>query len=132
METKDITHELEFSASPTQVYEALMNADIHGDITGGNADIEEKEGYSFSIYDSYITGKNIRLEKPHKIIQEWRANEEHWPKSHFSILEITLTQEGNRTKMLFEQKGVPSPHADDISKGWYEYYWNPMQEYFAN
>lgn len=44
METKDILHELEFSATPTQVYEALMNAETHGDITGANADIEDKEG----------------------------------------------------------------------------------------
>ncbi|MCX6185402.1 MAG: SRPBCC domain-containing protein [Bacteroidetes bacterium] len=132
METKDITHEVEFSASPTQVYEALMNAEIHGDITGANADIADKEGYSFSIYDSYITGKNIRLEKPFKIIQEWRANEEHWPQNHFSILEITLSQQGNKTKMIFEQKGVPSPYAEDISNGWYEYYWNPIQAYFVD
>jgi activator of HSP90 ATPase len=132
METKDIKHEVEFSASPTQVYEALMNAEVHGDITGANADIEDKLGYTFSIYDYYITGKNILLEKPFKIIQEWRANEQHWPQNHFSILEINLTQVGNKTQMLFEQKGIPSPHAEDISNGWYEYYWNPMQEYFAN
>ena len=109
-----------------------MNAEIHGDITGANADIEDKVGYTFSIYDSYITGKNILLEKPFKIIQEWRANEEHWPQNYFSILEITLTQMGKKTKMLFEQKGIPSPHAEDISNGWYEYYWNPMQDYFDN
>ena len=132
METKGIRHEVEFCASPTQVYEALMNAEIHGDITGANADIEDKEGYSFSIYDSYITGKNVHLVKPNKIIQEWRANEENWPQSHFSILGISLTQEGNKTKMLYEQKGIPSPHAEDISNGWYDYYWNPMQEYFAD
>lgn len=132
METKDIKHEVEFKVSTLQVYDALMNAEIHSHIIGASADIEDKLGYSFSIYDSYITGKNIQLEKPNKIVQEWRANEEQWPQNHYSILEITLSQEGDITKMIFEQKGIPISHAEDISKGWYEYYWNPMQEYFTN
>jgi hypothetical protein len=58
METKDIKHEVEFKASTLQVYEALMNAEIHSHIIGSKClDIEDKLEYFFSIYDSYITGK---------------------------------------------------------------------------
>jgi activator of HSP90 ATPase len=132
METTDIKQEIFFDATPLQVYNTLMIASLHGDIIGSNADIEDTEGYEFTIYDGYITGKNISLNKPNKIVQEWRAEEENWPVNHYSIITIALTSEGAQTKIIFEQTGIPAQHAESIAKGWHDFYWEPMKESFLD
>ena len=87
-----------------------------------------------------MTGENVELVKGKKIVQKWRAND--WPEGHFSDLTITFEpeDEGRRpgrasgpegTRLTLVQKNVPDEKADDIDEGWHEYYWKPMNEYFA-
>ncbi len=47
MNTKTITHEVTFSASPHEVYEALMDPVKHSKFTGFPAEIEREPGGRF-------------------------------------------------------------------------------------
>ncbi len=56
-----------------------------------------------------------------------------FPKGHVSVCEFKLTPKGQDKCVLnFTQKNVPIENYADLSKGWQEYYWQPMEEFFKN
>ncbi len=132
MQTKDLYQEYIFPASPLRVYECYLDEDEHGDITGGEAEIEAEEDGIFSAYDGYATGTILELEIASLIVQTWRANEKDWPADHFSEIKIVLQDHPDGCLMKFSQKGIPATHYDAIAKGWMEFYWEPMEEHLQN
>lgn len=128
MKTKTIKQTIIINANPEQVYDVLMNSKKHAKLIGDKARINNKVNGKFSIYNGYITGKNLVLEKNKKIIQEWTATD--FPKSHKSKVIFELKKQGNRTKLVFTHKNVPLENYKDIKQGWIDYYWNPLKEMF--
>lgn len=131
METRSINQEITFKAPPTKVYEMLMNSENHSLFTGAQAEISNEVGGTFMAYDGYITGKNLELNPPEKIVQLWRADEEGWDEGHYSTVTFQLKPNGvnnNETLLLFTHKDIPAHKAEDIRKGWIDYYWEPLQE----
>jgi len=126
MKTKDIKQTIEFSASPHEVYEALMDSKKHSAFTGGKANISRKVGGKFTVYDNYAEGKNLELVADKKIVQSWRASD--WPEGLESKATFLLSaKRGGGTKLTFTQKGVPADQYSDILEGWNEFYWKPMK-----
>jgi activator of HSP90 ATPase len=131
METKKIKiEEVVKNSTPGQIYEIFMDSKKHADLISSSAEISRKIGGKFNIYDDYITGKNIELIENKKIVQEWRGEEECWPKEHFSILTITLEKVTGGTKIILDQEKVPAKCAKDIEKGWHDFYINPLKNIF--
>jgi len=128
MKTKDIEQEVFINAAPSDIYHAFMDSEIHSKFTGDNATIGTKNGEEFSAFDGYATGKNLELKENKLIKQTWRASD--WPENHYSTIEITLQPQDNGTLLKFKQTGIPEYNCDDISEGWYAYYWNPLQQMF--
>ena len=104
---KTIRQTVHISAKPQEVYEVFVDAKKHGE----------------------LTGENMELVKGKKIVQKWRGND--WPEGNFSDLTITLEVARGGTKLTLTQENIPDDKADEIDDGWYEYYWKPMNEYFA-
>jgi activator of HSP90 ATPase len=105
-----------------------MDSETHSKFTGDAAEIGKNEGDKFSAFSGYATGKNIKLEKDKLIEQTWRASD--WPDGHYSIIKITLESQKNGTLLIFEQTDVPKDFFSDISDGWNEYYWKPLNAMF--
>ncbi len=132
METRTITHEVTFSVSPREVFEALMDSEKHSAFTGAPAQIERKAGGKFVLYGGHLTGTTIELKQDELIVQDWRGD--NWPHGHYSRLTFTLTplHEGRRTQLSLTQTGVPADHFEDINKGWQVYYWTKMATYLRD
>jgi activator of HSP90 ATPase len=131
METKTIKLEVTIkNAIPEQIYEIFMDSRKHADLISSSAEIKREAGGKFNIYDDYITGRNIELVENEKIVQEWRGEEECWPKNHFSILTITLEKVYGGTKLMLNQEKVPAECADYFEKGWHDFYFNPLKNIF--
>jgi activator of HSP90 ATPase len=126
MKTKTIKQSATFKASPHDVYEALMDEKIHAEFTEGEAAISRKLGGKFSTFDGYAEGINVELEQDKRIVQTWRA--EDWPEGHYSKITFTLTKAAAGTRLTFTQTGVPEEFADDVARGWKDYYWQPMKK----
>ncbi len=94
MKTKTIRQKVTFKASAHDVYEALMDAKKHARFTGGPAKIGRKVGGTFSVYDDYVTEKNLELVLDKKIVQTWRASD--WEEGHFSTVVFDLQSTKNR------------------------------------
>jgi len=126
MKTRTIRQTVVIHASAHNIYEMLMDEKKHALFTGGSARISRDAGGTFVTNDGYSNGTNLELEKDKKIVQTWRASD--WPADHYSILTITLFPVSSGTKLSFVQSGVPADQYEEISKGWYDYYWDPMKE----
>ncbi len=99
-------------------------------MTGSKATCTARKGGRFTAWDGYITGKNIALTQGKKIVQDWQTTE--WPEGYGpSILEISLEKKGDGTELSLVQSKVPASQAKDYDKGWHDFYWNPMKDYFA-
>jgi activator of HSP90 ATPase len=103
-----------------------MDSDKHSLFTGSEAHISREIGGKFSTFDGYSEGVNIELVPDKKIVQSWRASD--WAEDHYSQLSFTLKEAEGITHLTFTQSGVPEGQCDDISQGWYDYYWEPMKQ----
>jgi uncharacterized protein YndB with AHSA1/START domain len=127
MKTKDIKQVITINASPKKVYDALMKDKLHKKFTGAPAKISPKVGGAFSCYGGYIKGFNLELKKGKLIVQAWRSQD--WPGGFYSLVTFKLSPESKgKTKLTFIHAGVPADDYSAKSDGWYEHYWNPLQE----
>lgn len=129
MKTRTITQAAVFSASPEEVFEALIDEKKHAVFTGAPAHIERKAGGTFTCYGDQLEGKTVELESNARIVQQWRSIK--WPKGHYSIATFSLTSlsEGRRTLLSFTQSGVPADYFNEITNGWHIYYWTKLADY---
>lgn len=121
------------NATPLEVFGTLTSSKLHSEVTGSPAKVNARVGAKFTAWDEYITGKNLKLVKGKKIIQEWRTTE--WPDETIpsSILDISLKQTTKGTELKMVHSKIPSEQlARNYDTGWYESYWNPMKRYFKN
>ncbi|OLS12153.1 MAG: hypothetical protein RBG13Loki_4219 [Promethearchaeota archaeon CR_4] len=126
---KTLQQRITIRASPHEIYETLMDSKRFITFTGDHAHINRGVGGVFTAFNGYVKGKNLELVSDEKIVQEWQADEEGWPKDHFSIITIVLTPTNEGTQLDFIQDKLPQPCAEDIAKGWEDYYWEPLKKY---
>ena len=117
-------------AEPEAVYNAWLNSEEHGLMTGASAQVSDIVGETFEAWDGYIQGKNIALEYPKRILQSWRTSEFE-DADMDSILEIMFEAEGTGTKVTIRHSELPA-HGMQYQQGWIDSYFDPMKEYFAN
>ncbi|MDQ1280726.1 MAG: hypothetical protein QG670_1989 [Thermoproteota archaeon] len=126
-----IRQKIVVSAETQEVYEAFMNAKQHSKFTGSKATCDARVGGSFTAWDGYISGKNLELEKGKKIVQEWITTS--WPEGYPpSSLELNFKKTEGGTEISLVQSKVPKEQAEELEKGWSDYYWEPLKNYFKN
>ena len=116
-------------ASPEAVYNAWLNSEEHGLMTGGSAQVSAVVGDTFEAWDGYIQGKNLELESPKRILQSWRTSEFE-DSEEDSLLEVLFTPEGKETRVTIRHSNLPK-HGMQYKQGWVDSYFTPMKEYFA-
>lgn len=116
--------------SPTlKVYDALMNSKTHTALTGSSAQISARIGGKFKAWDGVISGKNLKLKRGRRIVQEWVTT--GWPKNASpSRLTINLRPIKQGTEISLLQEDVPAKDAATYDQGWHDYYGKPMARFF--
>jgi len=118
-------------ASPQAVYEAWLDSRAHGQFTGGLAEIEPTPGGAFTAWDGYIQGVTLELEPYVRILQAWRTTD--FPTGALdSSVEVRLEEVPEGTHLTLIHTDIPEGQSADYQEGWIDYYFKPMQEYFAN
>ena len=128
--TSTINQKIKFNCTPEQIYEAFMDSKKHSKFTDTKSVLDPKVGGKFVCGDGYMKGKTIELIPNQKIVQTWNADQENWPKKHFSEIILFFKEKNEGTELQFTHDGVPEVCVKDIEKGWYKYYWDPLKEYF--
>ncbi|MCS6971465.1 MAG: SRPBCC domain-containing protein [Leptospiraceae bacterium] len=117
-------------ATAKQVYDAWLDSAQHTAMTGKKAVMSREVGGSFSVWDGYVEGKNLLLIENRKIVQSWRAKEFH-DEDPDSVVAIQLSEKFGVTEVEIEHSDLPPGKAAEYQEGWFEYYVDPMQRYFA-
>ncbi|MDB0002501.1 SRPBCC domain-containing protein [Salibacteraceae bacterium] len=118
----------QFKVSAKTLYESLLDSTRHSEMTGGTAECSQKENESFTAWDGYISGQNLRLIPHQQVMQSWRTTEFD-DKDSDSILEIEFNENKAGCEMIIKHSHIPDGQSD-YKKGWEEHYFEPMTEYF--
>ena len=86
---KDLRKTIHIKVSPEEVFNALTNPLTIELWSGFPASIEPKAGTEFSIFDGDITGKNIKVDAPVLLEQEWDFGEQ----TDVSIVHIEISED---------------------------------------
>jgi activator of HSP90 ATPase len=128
MKVRTIKQKVVVSATPDEVYDAFVDAKKHSAFTGSKASFDPRVGGEFTAWDGYISGKNLKLEKGKRIVQEWVTTE--WPKGYPpSKLELNFRKVEGGTEISMTHSEVPAEQADEIAQGWIDFYWDPLKGY---
>ena len=85
-------------------------------------------GAEFIVWDGYITGKNLELERPKRIVQSWRTAK-FMARDPDSKIEVTLVPVQGGTTIRHTE--VPDDHTSYRDGGWQRSYFEPMKAYFS-
>ena len=123
-----IHQEIEFNASPQQLYEALLDSKQFTEFSGRPAEIDREVGGAFSLFKGHIIGRNLELVPDQRIVQAWRVVT--WPEGAYSIARFDLKPQRSGTRVIFDHIGFPEGLHDHLAQGWEENYWSLLQKYF--
>ena len=61
-------------ATAEEIYDAWLDSAGHEQITGGkSASVTPIRGAEFTVWNGFITGRNLELDRPRRIVQSWRT-----------------------------------------------------------
>jgi uncharacterized protein YndB with AHSA1/START domain len=113
-------------AAPEEVFSAITNPFSIELWSGYPAQMEAREGTEFSIFEGDIAGKNIRIIPNQQLVQEWYFGDSE----EQSIVTINLSPHKLGTKINLEHTNVPDEEAEEFTRGWNEYYWGAILDFF--
>ena len=123
-----IHQEIEFNATPQQLYDALLDSKQFSEFSGGAAEINREVGGAFSLFKGHIIGRNLELVSNERIVQAWRVVT--WPEGAYSIVRFALKPQGSGTRLVFDHIGFPQGLHDHLATGWEENYWSLLKKHF--
>ena len=119
-----------FPITSDKLYKAWLDSKEHSSFTGSKAVVSKGLNRKFTAYDGYISGKNLILEPNKRIVQSWRATD--FPEKHpDSFIEIIFEPQKTGTKLTLKHSGIPEGMGKDYKKGWKDFYFKPMKEYYS-
>jgi len=123
-----IHQEIEFNATPQQLYDALLDSKQFTEFSGRPAEINREVGGAFSLFKGHIIGRNLELVPNQRIVQAWRAVT--WPEGAYSIVTFELKPQGSGTHLVLDHIGFPEGLHDHLATGWEENYWSLLKKHF--
>jgi activator of HSP90 ATPase len=119
-----------FPITSDKLYKAWLDSKEHSSFTGSKAVVSKGLNRKFTAYDGYISEKNLILEPNKRIVQSWRATD--FPEKHpDSFIEIIFEPQKTGTKLTLKHSGIPEGMGKDYKKGWKDFYFKPMKEYYS-
>jgi activator of HSP90 ATPase len=122
-----IHQEIDFTANPTRIYEALLDAKQFTAFSGRPAQIDREVGGAFSLFAGHIIGRNLELVANQRIVQAWRVVT--WPEGAYSIAKFEFKADSAGTRLVFDHVGFPEGLHDHLAEGWEENYWSLLKKY---
>ena len=123
-----IHQEIEFNATPQQLYDALLDSKQFSEFSGRVAEINREVGGAFSLFKGHIIGRNLELIPNQRIVQAWRVVT--WPEGAYSIVTFELKPQGSGTHLVLDHIGFPEGLHDHLAAGWEENYWSLLKKHF--
>ena len=117
------------NATAQDIYTTWLSSKGHTAMTGADANISAVVGKKFEAWDGYISGTNLELIPHNKIVQVWRTTS-FKESDEDSKIEIILNELKGKTELTLTHSNIPKD-GEDYKKGWEDYYFKPMKDYFS-
>lgn len=125
----EFTLTAKFNVSAEKIYSAWLTSEEHTAMTGGDANINDKVGDTFTAWDGYISGMNLELEPGKRILQSWRTTQFEDAEED-SQIEVLLKETEGVTELTLIHRNL-SENGGHYKKGWEDHYFAPMRVYFG-
>lgn len=103
---------LYYHCKPQNIYEALTNDKLISSYTQSPAQVDAREGGTFSFFAGSIHGTFVKLEPPNHITMKWRMKQ--WTEGEYSDVDISITEvRDSVTRVQLKQTHIP--HDDRVS-----------------
>jgi activator of HSP90 ATPase len=117
-------------ATPQEIFDAWLDSHGHEQLTGGQPAQISANG-DFTVWNGYITGHNLELESPRRIVQSWRTTK-FTKDDPDSQIEVLLEPVAGGTKVTVRHTNVPDGHTSYRDGGWQNNYFDPMKKHFGH
>lgn len=106
-------------ASVNKVFDALTNPVTIEKWSESPAEMDNKKGSNFNLWNGFITGTNIEVIQNKKLAQNWYGGNWELP----SVVTFDLNENPDETStLILTHENVPEDSEYDFEKGWKEYY----------
>jgi activator of HSP90 ATPase len=129
-----IHQEAIIDADPHAVYDVLTDGQKFAAATGMSAQLSDRAGETFTLFDGRIEGRQVELVPGRRIVQAWRFGAAHpspWEAGVYSVVRFTLSGQGDGTRFVIDHAGVPPEWHEHLSSGYPDFYMKPLERYFA-
>ena len=127
----NFTVSTEIPSTAEEIYDAWLNSETHAEMTAAESALASREvGAEHKAHGNYISGVNMELIPNEKIVQSWRTAQ-FKEDDEDSVIEVTLEERKDHTLLTLKHSGVPDSEKH-VEQGWTDYYFTPMQAYFAS
>ena len=124
-----IHQEINFTATPARLFEALTQAAAFSAFSGAPAEISATEGDAFSLFGGMVTGRNLELVPAQRVVQSWRAG--NWAPGIHSVVRFELVAQGTGTRLVFDHTGFPPEMQDHLEGGWQQMDWSKITQWLG-
>jgi uncharacterized protein YndB with AHSA1/START domain len=123
------------AAPPERVFELLTSGSLFSAATGQPAEINDREGDSFSAFSGRVEGRQIELVPGRRVVQAWRFGSAHpaaWAPGVYSTVRFALEPTGAATRLVIDHTGIPAEWVAHIAQGYPSFYQEPIAKFFAD
>jgi activator of HSP90 ATPase len=125
---KEFTCSLVIRETAEIIFNAITNPVTIELWSGYPAFMQAAADTEFSLWDGDITGRNLSVESPVKLVQEWYFEDNNPP----SIVSIHLTEGKGKTRIDILHTNIPEDAYQNISEGWRKYYLGALKKYLES
>jgi len=118
-----------FVCGAEELYMSLIDPNRVKAYAGGDAEMKSEVGGKFKLFGGYVTGENVSLERPNKIVQKWRMS--NWPEGHYSNVIFDIEQKESKVHLKLTQTDVPESEKQTTQAGWSSNYFNRIKGIFG-
>mgnify|MGYP002634343999 CR=1 FL=1 len=126
---ENVNLELILPVTLASVYEAWLDGQLHSAMTDGEATCSNVEGETYSTWDGYITGTNLKIVPNSLIEQSWRTAD-FSDSDEDSHLKIEFNEHPDGMKLTLTHTNIPEGQTQ-YEQGWKENYFEPMTRFFS-
>jgi len=118
-----------FVCRPMDVFVCFIETNRVKAYAGGDAQMSGEKGGKFSLFGGAVTGENVEIDMPKKLVQKWRFSS--WPEGHYSTVTLEFEEKNGKTIVKLTQVDIPEEDKERAETGWKDNFFKRIKGIFG-